>query len=57
MKHLNYPQDLIKRRVLAVDGNDDKNDDMIKVFTELFPNSHRIILDKHFSTYSPFEKK
>lgn len=30
---------------------------MIKVFKELFPNAHRISLEKHFSDYSPLEKK
>jgi hypothetical protein len=32
IRNIKYPNELIKKVVLAVDGNDNKNDDMIKVF-------------------------
>lgn len=32
MRNIDYPQELIKKIVLAVDGDDDANNDMVKVF-------------------------
>lgn len=37
MRNIKYPSRLIKRTVLALDGTDNKNDDMVKVFKKLFP--------------------
>jgi hypothetical protein len=39
--------------ILAVDGNDSKNDDMVKVFTDMFPEAQMVSLEKHFSDYAP----
>jgi hypothetical protein len=42
MRNFKYPTHLVKKIVLAVDGNDSKNDDMIKVFRKLFPSSAKV---------------
>jgi hypothetical protein len=42
LKNVRYPTNLIKKFVLAVDGNDSKNDFMIQVFLRLFPSAVKV---------------
>lgn len=51
IRNIDYPQELIRKIVLAVDGVDAANHDMIKVFEDLFPNATKVQLDKHLSAF------
>ena len=57
IKNIDYPQNLIRKFVLAVDGNDDKNKDMIDVFMNIFPNATKVELTKRLSEHDENEKK